>query len=33
MAALGGTPEDFRKYIEKEESRWAKVVQSAGLKK
>jgi tripartite-type tricarboxylate transporter receptor subunit TctC len=33
MAAIGGSPEDFRKYIDKEEKRWSKVVQSAGLKK
>lgn len=33
MAALGGSPADFGKYIAAEEKRWSKVVESAGLKK
>ena len=33
VAALGGTPEDFRKHIESERKRWTAVVEAAGLRK
>lgn len=33
VAPVGGTPEDFRRYIESESKRWTSVVTSAGLKK
>jgi len=33
VAPIGGTPEDFRRYIESENARWSGVVASAGLKK
>jgi tripartite-type tricarboxylate transporter receptor subunit TctC len=33
VAALGGTPEDFRKHLESERKRWTAVVEGAGLRK
>jgi tripartite-type tricarboxylate transporter receptor subunit TctC len=33
VAALGGTPEDFRRHIESERKRWTAVVEAAGLRK
>jgi tripartite-type tricarboxylate transporter receptor subunit TctC len=33
VAALGGTPDDFRKHMESEQKRWASVVNAAGLRK
>lgn len=33
VAPIGGTPEDFRRYIDNENKRWTSVVTSAGLKK
>ena len=32
MAAIGGSPDDFAKYIAAEEKRWTQVVETAGLK-
>ena len=32
VAPIGGTPEDFRRYIDSENKRWSGVVASAGLK-
>ncbi len=33
VEALGGTPEDFRRHMEAEQTRWAAVVAGAGLRK
>ena len=33
IARLGGTPEDFRRHIAEENTRWIKVITDAGLKK
>lgn len=33
VAAIGGTPQDFSRYIDAEAKRWTSVVNSAGLKK
>ena len=33
VEALGGTPAEFRKYMQEEQKRWASVVASAGLRK
>jgi tripartite-type tricarboxylate transporter receptor subunit TctC len=33
VAALGGSPEDFRRHIESERKRWNAVVEAAGLRK
>jgi tripartite-type tricarboxylate transporter receptor subunit TctC len=33
VEALGGTPDDFRKHMEAEQTRWNGVVAHAGLKK
>ena len=33
VAAMGGTPDEFRKHMEAEQKRWNAVVESAGLRK
>jgi tripartite-type tricarboxylate transporter receptor subunit TctC len=33
VAAMGGTPDEFRKHMEAEQKRWNAVVQAAGLRK
>ena len=33
VAAMGGTPDDFRKHMEAEQKRWNAVVEAAGLRK
>jgi tripartite-type tricarboxylate transporter receptor subunit TctC len=33
VAAMGGTPDEFRKFMEAEQKRWNAVVEAAGLRK
>ena len=33
VAAMGGTPDEFRKHMEAEQKRWNAVVEAAGLRK
>ncbi len=33
VAAIGGTPDEFRKHMEAEQKRWNAVVEAAGLRK